>query len=152
MATSRSASGEMVGLSLDGIADLERGCPSPESEPSRRCLHRKKVHSYSWNGRESHGLSKASRGSWFASRRSEEHTSELQSRLHLVCRLLLEKKNCDPESGPGDRRQLARPLPVCETRVAAPRSAGRRGHHQRLVAVALQASPTGIADYVVAKG
>src|SRR2546422_2826200 len=29
----------------------------------------------------------------FASpKRSEEHTSELQSRLHLVCRLLLEKK------------------------------------------------------------
>src|SRR5436305_9295868 len=28
-------------------------------------------------------------------RRSEEHTSELQSRPHLVCRLLLEKKNND---------------------------------------------------------
>src|SRR2546429_1770249 len=27
-----------------------------------------------------------------SSDRSEEHTSELQSRLHLVCRLLLEKK------------------------------------------------------------
>src|SRR5687768_18005884 len=27
-----------------------------------------------------------------AYQRSEEHTSELQSRLHLVCRLLLEKK------------------------------------------------------------
>src|SRR2546429_7359890 len=27
-----------------------------------------------------------------SSHRSEEHTSELQSRLHLVCRLLLEKK------------------------------------------------------------
>src|SRR2546429_4714102 len=27
--------------------------------------------------------------------RSEEHTSELQSRLHLVCRLLLEKKKTD---------------------------------------------------------
>src|SRR2546422_8564227 len=27
-----------------------------------------------------------------ARERSEEHTSELQSRLHLVCRLLLEKK------------------------------------------------------------
>src|SRR2546429_6551419 len=27
-----------------------------------------------------------------AAGRSEEHTSELQSRLHLVCRLLLEKK------------------------------------------------------------
>src|SRR2546422_3794466 len=31
--------------------------------------------------------------------RSEEHTSELQSRLHLVCRLLLEKKkNLQPAS------------------------------------------------------
>src|SRR2546422_1552767 len=28
--------------------------------------------------------------------RSEEHTSELQSRLHLVCRLLLEKKKRTP--------------------------------------------------------
>src|SRR5438876_9258894 len=27
--------------------------------------------------------------------RSEEHTSELQSPVHLVCRLLLEKKNAD---------------------------------------------------------
>src|SRR2546422_3093719 len=32
------------------------------------------------------------------SERSEEHTSELQSRLHLVCRLLLEKKK-------GERRR-----------------------------------------------
>src|SRR2546422_3943390 len=29
---------------------------------------------------------------WPLADRSEEHTSELQSRLHLVCRLLLEKK------------------------------------------------------------
>src|SRR2546422_6198599 len=29
---------------------------------------------------------------WVEFARSEEHTSELQSRLHLVCRLLLEKK------------------------------------------------------------
>src|SRR3712207_8248404 len=28
--------------------------------------------------------------------RSEEHTSELQSRQYLVCRLLLEKKKCTP--------------------------------------------------------
>src|SRR2546422_5407376 len=41
-----------------------------------------------------------------ASARSEEHTSELQSRLHLVCRLLLEKKKKDPH--------LARPVtPTC---------------------------------------
>src|SRR5687768_18176198 len=33
-------------------------------------------------------------GGWLlgTGKRSEEHTSELQSRLHLVCRLLLEKK------------------------------------------------------------
>src|SRR5438876_4893294 len=30
---------------------------------------------------------------WRLHRRSEEHTSELQSPVHLVCRLLLEKKN-----------------------------------------------------------
>src|SRR5205809_3607853 len=36
--------------------------------------------------------------------RSEEHTSELQSRLHLVCRLLLEKKNRVPhDDAVGDR-------------------------------------------------
>src|SRR5687768_18614159 len=29
--------------------------------------------------------------------RSEEHTSELQSRLHLVCRLLLEKKKINDQ-------------------------------------------------------
>src|SRR2546429_4142578 len=32
--------------------------------------------------------------------RSEEHTSELQSRLHLVCRLLLEKKKDRPIAPP----------------------------------------------------
>src|SRR3989449_4652688 len=31
-------------------------------------------------------------------KRSEEHTSELQSRLHLVCRLLLEKKKTAPRT------------------------------------------------------
>src|SRR2546422_2212658 len=31
--------------------------------------------------------------------RSEEHTSELQSRLHLVCRLLLEKKKTKTANG-----------------------------------------------------
>src|SRR2546422_1456010 len=35
-------------------------------------------------------------GGWWA--RSEEHTSELQSRLHLVCRLLLEKKKKKPDA------------------------------------------------------
>src|SRR2546429_4265475 len=44
-------------------------------------------------GRLKHGISTA--------QRSEEHTSELQSRLHLVCRLLLEKK-----------KNLTQPLPA----------------------------------------
>src|SRR3989442_7245138 len=42
--------------------------------------------------------------------RSEEHTSELQSRPHLVCRLLLEKKKTPPWS-------TARPTPQrCQAR------------------------------------
>src|SRR3989449_7102939 len=36
--------------------------------------------------------------------RSEEHTSELQSRLHLVCRLLLEKKKSHPNNARGAYR------------------------------------------------
>src|SRR2546429_7344348 len=35
---------------------------------------------------------KSARRPRHSAKRSEEHTSELQSRLHLVCRLLLEKK------------------------------------------------------------
>src|SRR3712207_7018989 len=38
--------------------------------------------------------------------RSEEHTSELQSRQYLVCRLLLEKKK------PTSRPSLAPPIPI----------------------------------------
>src|SRR2546422_5569863 len=42
--------------------------------------------------------------------RSEEHTSELQSRLHLVCRLLLEKKKHVSTKNHrfGDRRRVWR--------------------------------------------
>src|SRR2546422_3182904 len=39
-----------------------------------------------------HALGRETRGVQKRGQRSEEHTSELQSRLHLVCRLLLEKK------------------------------------------------------------
>src|SRR2546422_4454232 len=37
--------------------------------------------------------------------RSEEHTSELQSRLHLVCRLLLEKKKTEALAAPTQTSQ-----------------------------------------------
>src|SRR2546429_2154856 len=53
--------------------------------------------------------------------RSEEHTSELQSRLHLVCRLLLEKKK-NNELSPSDE--------ILSTRNIS-RSACRR-HHRRI--------------------
>src|SRR2546422_8564811 len=43
--------------------------------------------------------------------RSEEHTSELQSRLHLVCRLLLEKKNKTRQRYSRTRRPCTPSLP-----------------------------------------
>src|SRR2546422_2319415 len=46
--------------------------------------------------------------------RSEEHTSELQSRLHLVCRLLLEKKKKETKQ---DRRDVSTNPIACEAHV-----------------------------------
>src|SRR2546422_8069718 len=40
--------------------------------------------------------------------RSEEHTSELQSRLHLVCRLLLEKKKKNKKLRQNNKHSTAR--------------------------------------------
>src|SRR3712207_8694574 len=45
-------------------------------------------------------------------RRSEEHTSELQSRQYLVCRLLLEKKNTTSRITPRRPPSLEPPLLV----------------------------------------
>src|SRR5713226_10725663 len=47
-----------------------------------------------------------------AARRSEEHTSELQSPVHLVCRLLLEKKK--PRHTPPEHSQTSE----CRTETA----------------------------------
>src|SRR2546422_1818607 len=44
--------------------------------------------------------------------RSEEHTSELQSRLHLVCRLLLEKKKKLKKNAPYISSTSMRQLPL----------------------------------------
>src|SRR5436305_7104587 len=54
--------------------------------------------------------------------RSEEHTSELQSRPHLVCRLLLEKKKSGAtftHSAATRYRGAARPRPLLRPDVAA---------------------------------
>src|SRR2546422_2171146 len=62
--------------------------PPTTSRPSMLCaLHAVSI--------ESAMTSRETR-EYFIPSRSEEHTSELQSRLHLVCRLLLEKKKKTP--------------------------------------------------------
>src|SRR5207302_4362038 len=66
-------------------------CPGRNSPPGRQSPLRKP----SGPPRQRSFLSgkgKARQPAWFPKRRSEEHTSELQSRENLVCRLLLEKK------------------------------------------------------------
>src|SRR5260370_26445348 len=53
--------------------------------------------------------------------RSEEHTSELQSHLNLVCRLLLEKKNDgDCQSGARIKQRTAVPPDATARRAALP--------------------------------
>src|SRR3712207_6862598 len=69
-----------------GVAFSVLECPPPPAirPPSASGGHR---------SRRPRARSTASRPGTAASRRSEEHTSELQSRQYLVCRLLLEKTN-----------------------------------------------------------
>src|SRR5690348_17651910 len=47
-------------------------------------------------------------------KRSEEHTSELQSPVHLVCRLLLEKKNRHPCNCPFPHSTRLSPVLLCD--------------------------------------
>src|SRR5699024_11572793 len=54
------------------------------------------------------GTASKFRGQGAASQRSEEHTSELQSRFDLVCRLLLEKKKTTDGSYPHSRSATTR--------------------------------------------
>src|SRR2546430_3791707 len=62
-------------------ADVERNSHEPVRLPSFLSLWTAETELIVWGP------------SCFALRRSEEHTSELQSQSNLVCRLLLEKKN-----------------------------------------------------------
>src|SRR2546429_1150326 len=62
--------------------------------------------------------------------RSEEHTSELQSRLHLVCRLLLEKKKkTETAQRPTDRKHasITAGLSYSRTPALSGRSAAQPG-------------------------
>src|SRR2546429_5394746 len=76
-----TATTEIYTLSLHDalpISTISAGCLSP----TRSCTGCHRTSPSSWPA------TATSTPRW----RSEEHTSELQSRLHLVCRLLLEKK------------------------------------------------------------
>src|SRR2546422_3508752 len=80
-------------LFRSGFRDHEAGQESPEGErgPDRRGAQRRERPKQ--DDRDEEELAAAGpQDHGECPRRSEEHTSELQSRLHLVCRLLLEKK------------------------------------------------------------
>src|SRR2546422_1156933 len=71
---------------------LFRSSPSPSVEEIEMDLLLEGIYrQYGFDFRN-YALSSLRRRIMNFARRSEEHTSELQSRLHLVCRLLLEKK------------------------------------------------------------
>src|ERR1041385_5920405 len=63
---------------------------------------------------------------WPLGGRSEEHTSELQSRLHLVCRLLLEKKKKQSRAHAVNDGRAERAKHVDAGRVRCARRVGRR--------------------------
>src|SRR5687768_18301321 len=69
----------------DGTVDRQRG----NTTSAGRARRARPDGARPLESRRCHGHGSAG----FQAARSEEHTSELQSRLHLVCRLLLEKKN-----------------------------------------------------------
>src|SRR2546422_2181916 len=70
---------------VDDVVHRHLGAPSEEVGTAQQPVAGR-VASHGWHG--VHGDQEI----LAEEERSEEHTSELQSRLHLVCRLLLEKK------------------------------------------------------------
>src|SRR3712207_7548997 len=69
-----------------------RACPLAAAEDMQRLIVVLRTEAKPFEGALDHMLSVVAAG-MFEAGRSEEHTSELQSRQYLVCRLLLEKKN-----------------------------------------------------------
>src|SRR5690606_40128943 len=80
-------------LSLHDALPISRSrLAPPRSGPSRRGCRRPRAGGKCRPRAAAADLLRGSRRSLRAPDRSEEHTSELQSRENLVCRLLLEKK------------------------------------------------------------
>src|SRR2546429_5249604 len=88
-----TATTEIYTLSLHDALPIYSGCRRyHRKDPSRKLGSRVAREQFS-RARQPASWGSASLYSNNLPVRSEEHTSELQSRLHLVCRLLLEKKN-----------------------------------------------------------
>src|SRR2546430_9494999 len=77
-----TATTEIYTLSLHDALPIYFQARTPVRPASKRCQ-------WPWRALRSSVKPRAS-----LAERSEEHTSELQSQSNLVCRLLLEKKNC----------------------------------------------------------
>src|SRR5205809_5235372 len=80
---------------------------------------------------------------FFSWHRSEEHTSELQSRLHLVCRLLLEKKKRIEKLAVA-RQAVNCPSVICEP--ATSTSSSRETVPKRIDAVVNERAMTDLRD------
>src|SRR3712207_9516022 len=82
-----TATTEIYTLSLHDALPISPTRPSPGRAGSRHPIRRTGT-----SRRPARGRSPARPAARAAPARSEEHTSELQSRQYLVCRLLLDKK------------------------------------------------------------
>src|SRR2546422_8403532 len=84
-----TATTEIYTLSLHDALPISAGAGyALRRKPAARRDHRRREE----RGRGDPHVHRARTAAPTRELRSEEHTSELQSRLHLVCRLLLEKK------------------------------------------------------------
>src|SRR3712207_7183458 len=74
----------------DDAVDADDGEHQPDAREDRE---QQRVEARARDRPRDHLRERADVGDGLVAVRSEEHTSELQSRQYLVCRLLLEKKN-----------------------------------------------------------
>src|SRR5438045_4825058 len=89
---------EIYPLSLHDALPISRAAPQT-ADPGEKTAPRRGRHRPGWVGAAPRRESLAACCATFS--RSEEHTSELQSLRHLVCRLLLEKKkDIHPDTSP----------------------------------------------------
>src|SRR5438445_6572759 len=98
-ATRSAATASETAPELHAVTSVSRGPPSPRREPTTSACEYGRIERSSGVARSGTPLRLACQYQASASSipppKSEEHTSELQSRQYLVCRLLLEKKNND---------------------------------------------------------